>query len=127
MKKLILYTTLASTLFLSTICSAAEYNTRIPLPGSTVANEKLQYDTLMPVYMAVATKTKNCDKMSVTNTQVTKEPYDLEYQYGQAVAGKWEELWSVNACQQQFEVPIKFILDITGASYVVSPNRIYKK
>ena len=116
-----------SIIFFTGICFASEYNTRVPLPGNTVANTKLQYDTLMPVYMAVATKIKSCDRMSVVNTKVTKEPYDLKYQYGQTVAGKWEEIWSVKACQQQFEVPIKFILDSTGASYMISPENIKAK
>lgn len=122
MKKYIL--SILSIILFTGVCFASEYNNQVPLPGNTVANTKLQYDTLMPVYMAVATKIKSCDRMSVVNTKVTREPYDLRYQYGQTIGGKWEEVWYVNACQQQFEVPIKFILDPTGASYIISPENI---
>ena len=126
MKKYILL--ILSIIIFTGISFAAEYNMHVPLPGNTVANAKLQYDTLMPAYMAVRTKVKSCDKMSVVNTKVTKEPYDLKYnKNGLAVAGKWEEIWYVKACQRQFEVPIKFVLDPTGASYIIPTANIKAK
>ena len=106
---------------------AKSYNTNVPLPGESVANQKLQYDTLMSVYMAVGTQVANCENMKVVNTKVTKQPYNLKYRGQQVVGGLWEELWSVNACSKIYDVPIKFILDETGASYVISPQNVMSK
>ncbi len=106
---------------------AQGYDTSLPLPGESVANKKLQYDTLRPVYMAVGTKAANCKNMKIVNTKVTKQPYNLKYRGQQVVGGLWEELWSVNACSKIYDVPIKFILDETGATYMVSPKNIISK
>ncbi|MBQ8459143.1 hypothetical protein IJ541_03455 [bacterium] len=122
MKKLFL-SFIISCLFMPA-CFGANYNTRTPLPGNTLANRKLQYDTIMPVYMATGTKLKNCETMSIINTKVTRQPYNLKMQGGQYTQGQWEELWTVNACGKTADVPIKFILDSTGATYMISPNNI---
>ena len=106
---------------------AQDYNISLPLPGTSAANTKLQYDTLQPVYMAVGTKASNCDHMKVIDTKVTKQPYNLKYRGQQVVGGLWEELWSVNACSKIYDVPIKFILDDTGASYVISPKNVISR
>lgn len=106
---------------------AQGFNTSLPLPGASVANTKLQYDTLQPVYMAVGTKALNCSNMKVIDTKVTKQPYNLKYRGQQVVGGLWDELWSVNACSKIYDVPIKFILDDTGASYVISPKNIISR
>ena len=80
--------------------------------------------TLPTVFLAVKTKATRCQTMKVTNTTVTKQPYNLKYKNQQAVAGVWEELWTVKACSKNYNVPVKFILDSKGASYVVSPENI---
>ena len=123
MKKLFIFLFGLSFLIGSTVF-AQGYNTRLPLPGTSVANTKLQYDTLPPVYMAVGIKALNCNNMKVIDTKVTKQPYNLEYRGQQVVGGHWEELWSVNACSKIYDVPIEFILDDTGASYVISPKNV---
>lgn len=113
--------------FISGICSFAQNYGNYSLPGNSVANTKLQQDTLGTVFMAVATKEKDCKNMRVTNTKVTKQPYDLKYKGQQIVGGYWDEIWTVNACSKTYDVPIKFILDETGASYVISPKNIISK
>lgn len=126
MRKLFI-TTLFLAFSLINYCFAQGYDVNLPLSGESIANHKLQYDTLRSVYMAVGIKTNNCGNMKVVNTKVTKQPYNIRYRGQQAVSGDWEELWSINACSEIYNVPVKFILDETGASYVVSPNNIYKQ
>lgn len=109
---------------LASACSASSLDMKVPLKGGSVANTKLQYDTLMPVYTAVGTFVDGCKNMSVFDTKVTKEPYDLKQENGTYVDGKWEELWSVNACGAEVAVPVKFVLDPTGATYIVSLDEI---
>lgn len=128
MKKLLVSGLLLLTFVTSSVCTAFGYNTRTPLPGTTIADKKLQQDTLMSAYLAVGTiMTGSCRKMSVIDTKVTKEPYDVEYQDGKKVAGKWEEVWTVNACQQEYDVPIEFILDKSGASHIIYPKNVQSK
>lgn len=128
MKKLLVSSLLVFSLVISSFSTAFGYNTRVPLPGSTIANKKLQKDTLMSVYLAVGTiMISSCKKMSVTDTKVTKEPYNLEYKDGNRVAGRWEELWTINACKQEFDVPIEFIMNKTGTSYIVYPKNVISK
>ena len=77
-------------------CSAAafakpELSYNLPLPGGTLGNEKLQYDTLMPVYTMAQIKVQDCQKYSVTDTKVTKQPYDLKtenLEYDRRIARK---------------------------------------
>ena len=128
MKKLLVSGLLLLTFISSGFCTAFGYSTRTPLPGTTIADKKLQKDTLMSAYMAVGTvMTSSCRKMSVIDTKVTKEPYDVEYQDEKKVAGRWEEVWTVNACQQAFDVPIEFIIDKTGTSHVIYPKNVQSK
>lgn len=94
------------------------------LPGATIANEKLIQDTLPTVYMSVAVYASGCDDFSVSNTKVLQEPHDLKTENGRHVAGKWQELWTVKACQKSFDVPVYFILDPTGATYAVDVRAI---
>ena len=110
-------------------CGAAafakpELSYNLPLPGGTLGNEKLQYDTLMPVYTMAQIKVQDCQKYSVTDTKVTKQPYDLKTENGAYVDGKWEELWTVSACGKKVYVPIRFVLDRTGATWAIGEKDV---
>ncbi|MCM1339807.1 MAG: hypothetical protein NC191_09065 [Muribaculaceae bacterium] len=95
-------------------CIAWAQNT-LPLPGQSLANEKLQADTLKTSYIAAGTKTPNCTNFSVANTRILKQPSN----------GYWKEEWQINACGKQVFVPITFILDPTGATFSISQNEIH--
>ena len=110
----------------STACYAeqSKIDTKLPLAGGTLCNLKLQADTLIPAYVAASVKKQNCKNLKITNTRVTKQPYNLKYQNGNAIGGNWEEVRTVNACNQNVYVPIKFILDPTGATYVIEQDKV---
>lgn len=76
---------------------------------------KLQYDTLIPVYSAANLKTENCNNFSIINTKVLKQPSN----------GNWKEEWVVNVCGKNVYVPITFIFDNYGATYMISPKEIH--
>lgn len=95
-------------------CTAMAQNT-LPLPGQSLANEKLQADTLMTSYAAASTKVPNCKNFSVITTKVLKHPSN----------GYWKEEWQINACGKNVFVPITFILDKTGATFAISPKEIH--
>ena len=127
MKKFLKGFLLILPIVLSNNCIASDFNYNVPLPGGSIANSKLQYDTIMPVYASVGTIARKCQKMRIVNTQVIITPYDLKIQNNKTVGGKWEELWTVEACSKQYDVPVKFVLDPTGATYMISPNNIQKR
>ncbi len=110
MKKIVLA---LLTIFLC--CPFAIAGNTFPLPGGSIANTKLQSDTLSTSYAAAATKVTNCSKFSVVNTKVLKQPTN----------GSWDEEWTVNACGKKVYVPITFILTPTGATYMISPRKIH--
>lgn len=113
--------------FLNTLAFADNINTKVPLPGKTIANAKLQYDTLIPVYAVCGSLVKNCRNLSVINTEVVQAPADLVIKSGRPVSGNWKEKWTVNACGVVVQVPITFLIDATGVTYVIKQNEIYKK
>lgn len=117
-----------SLLFIGTSALAKpELSYNLPLPGGTLGNEKLQYDTLMPVYTMAQIKVQDCGKFYVSNTKVTKQPYDLKTENGAYVDGKWEELWTVSACGKKVYVPVRFILDRTGATWAIGEKNVTVK
>ena len=91
----------------------------VPLPGESMADQKLQYDTLSNVYIVAGAKVQNCGNMSVIDTKVTKSLSGVKYNGSKPIAGNWEEVWTVNACSQKLDIPISFSLDETGASFSV--------
>lgn len=101
-----------------------EFSYKLPLPGGSLGNTQLQYDTLMPVYVIAKSKIPNCPRYSVTDTKVIKEPYELKTKNGAYVDGKWDELWTISACNKNIYVPIKFILDANGTTWSISESEV---
>ncbi len=87
----------------------------LPLPGQSLANEKLQADTIMTAYAAAGTFVPACSNYSVTDTKVLRQPAN----------GSWKEEWVINACGNKVFVPITFILDSSGATYSISAREIH--
>lgn len=100
--------------------AAPKMDKTLPLKGNSMANIKLQSDTLVPVYSIAGVRVKNCDYLSIADTKVTKQPYNLKSQDGKYIEGQWEELWVVNACGKKVNVPITFILDSVGTTFSIN-------
>lgn len=114
-------------LFLSGIAVFAN-NDR--LPGSSIADNRLQADTLSSVYATSAMVTKsNCNKFKVINTeQKTIPEYNKIYKGHRFASSPWIEEWTVDACGQKLVVPIAFIPDKKGfgTSFSITPKYIYE-
>lgn len=98
--------------------------TKLPLPGKSLANVKLQADTLLAAYSVASVKNKGCEEMNILDTHVLIPPKDVKMQGGKYVSGYWVEGWDINCCGKMTYVPIKFTLDKTGASYSIKPNLV---
>lgn len=91
---------------------AYSYDTNVPLPGKSIADAKLQQDTLFTAYMfGHRIASPDCQQFSITDTQVSKPKVD----------NKWQEIWTVQACTKSANVPINFELKPEGGTYAIDP------
>lgn len=123
MKKFLLVLLLIM-LFCGQVFAKPKLGTKLPLPGKSLANVKLQGDTLLAAYVAAGSKNRGCENMNIVNTHVLIPPKDLKKENGKYVSGYWVEGWDINCCGQMTYVPIQFILDKTGATYSIKPDLV---
>lgn len=91
---------------------AYNYDTNLPLPGKSIADTKLQQDSLFTVYMfGHRIASPDCQNFSITDTKVSKAKVD----------NKWQEIWTVQACSKSANIPINFELKPEGATYAIDP------
>ncbi len=123
MKKNILFSVLLLFVFATSVL-AVDFKR---LPGTSIADNILQRDTLLPVYSAVSVNLKGCTDMSVINTELITSP-----EFNKVIGNKryassaWKELWTVRACGEKVSVPIIFVPDEvgTGTSYMIDSGEI---
>ena len=110
-------------LLLTGIVSAAfayTYDTKVPLPGKSIAGDKVQQETLFTAYsFAHRIATPDCTEFAIVDTQVSKPKKD----------DAWQEIWSIKACQKTALVPIDFSYNKDGSlKYAIDPMQVrYKK
>ncbi|MBR2430108.1 hypothetical protein IKB17_01420 [bacterium] len=94
---------------------AYNYDTNLPLPGKSIADENLQKNTLFTAYMfAHRIATPDCKDFAIVDSYVSEEKVD----------NKWQETWSIKACSKTALVPINFELNEKGAIYAVDPMKV---
>ena len=92
------------------ISYARGYDFNFPLPGESIANDRLQYQVVTDIYQNAARKYPACLNYNVINTQMVHYPYDVKKKKGKYVAGYWKEIWSVKACDSVIQVPLTFYI-----------------
>lgn len=96
----------------SSIAYAYNYDTNLPLPGKSIADVKLQENTLFTAYMfAHRVAAPDCKAFSIVDTAVSEEKVD----------NKWQEIWTIKACSKTATVPINFELKENGGTYAIDP------
>lgn len=110
MKKIIFLASMF--LSLSAVVFAYDYNISLPLPGKSIADIKLQQNTLFTAYMfGHRIAVPECEKFDIIDTQVSKAK----------VGNKWQEVWTLKACSKTALIPINFELKPEGATYAIDP------
>lgn len=119
MKKILSFLLLTFIFMPSTAVFARSYlGTELPLVGKTLLPQNMQAVVLGFVYSRVARDAKGCNKLMLSDTKVTKEKSNVEYnRYGNEIGGTWSEVWSVNACGMNVEVPVDFTTTKNGVKY----------
>lgn len=91
---------------------AYNYDTNLPLPGKSIADTKLQENTLFTAYMfAHRVAAPDCKDFAIVDTVVSAEKVD----------NKWQEIWTINACSKTATVPINFEIKDNGGTYAIDP------
>ena len=91
---------------------AYSYDTNLPLPGKSIADTKLQENTLFTAYMfALRVAAPTCKDFAIVDTAVSQEKVD----------NKWQEIWTIKACSKTATVPITFEIKEKGATYAIDP------
>ena len=92
----------------TTVAWAYSYDITIPVKGKTAASEQLQRSSLFTIYsFAHRIATPDCTSFAITDTKVSKAKLN----------GKWEEIWTIKACERTAYVPVEF----TDTTYFVNP------
>lgn len=100
---------------------------QLPLPGKTIADTTTQANTLGFVFSKVAKEQTRCRKMTVINTNVTKELNGVKYnQNKRKVDGYWSEEWLINACGTNIVVPIDFQIKRNGVMSTIGTPKSVK-
>ena len=90
----------------TTAAFAYDYDTKVPVPGKTLADGKLQADMLFPVYAyGLRIAAPDCQTFSITDTN----------------NGSWEEIWTVKDCTRTARIPIKFSTTEQGTDFAIDP------
>lgn len=97
---------------LASAAYAYNYETNLPLPGKSIADTKLQENTLFTAYMfAHRVATPDCKDFAIIDTNVSSEKVD----------NKWQEIWTIKACSKSAMVPINFEIKENGGTYAIDP------
>lgn len=97
---------------ISTAVHAYSYDTNLPLPGKSIADAKLQENTLFTAYMfAHRVAAPDCKEFAIVDTAISEEKVD----------NKWQEVWTIRACSKTATVPINFELKESGGTYAIDP------
>ena len=108
MKKGLLLTLVA--LMATTVAFAYSYDTKVPVPGKTLTDGRLQSEMLFPVYAyGLRIATADCQEYSISNTEVVKPKNN----------GNWEEVWTVKACTRTARIPINFTQGAEKTDYAI--------
>lgn len=94
------------------------YKMNVPLEGTSIATDTMQFDIVNDIYKKLSKKYPLCYEYTIDNTQIVHFPYDVKKKKDKYVAGYWKELWTANACDTKVQIPITF--------YITKKKTIYK-
>lgn len=110
MKKILMMSIMIATI--TTAALAYSYDTKVPVPGKTLADGRLQSEMLFPIYAyGLRVASPECKDFAITDTEITKQKEN----------GNWEEVWTVKACERTARIPVKFTTTESGTDFAIDP------
>ncbi len=101
------------------ISNAVEYDFNLPLSGDSIANDTLQYNVLKQIYSDSIKEYPACTDFKIKNTQIVHYPYDVVKKKDKYIKGYWKEIWTLNACNSTFQVPLTFIIHKNNTDFII--------
>ena len=96
-----------------------EYDFNLPLSGNSIANDTLQYYVLKTIYRDAIKEYPACTDFKIKDTQIVHYPYDVVKKKDKYIKGYWKEIWTVNACNNAFQVPLTFIIHKNKTDFII--------
>jgi hypothetical protein len=92
------------------------------LPGTTIADPRLQKDSILFAFTGTAALTHDCKEKLVVDTHFDAWTGDVVKDAASPHARPWQETWTVWACGQAIDVPMHFTPDRTGTGIRSAPS-----
>ncbi len=109
-------------LFMPLNVQAKGYDMKLPVEGNSIANDAMQFDIMKNLYKELSFKYPACYNYSISNTQVVRFPYDAKMKNGKYIKGFWNELWTIDVCNQKIQVPISYSINKGSATYKIEKD-----
>lgn len=103
----------------ASISYARGFDLNFPLNGNSIASDKLQFKIVKKIYRNAAQNYPACTNFSIKDTQIVHYPYDVVKKDGKFVSGYWKEIWTVNACEEYYQVPLTFYIKKNGTDFLI--------
>ncbi len=95
------------------------YDMKLPVEGSSIANDTLQFNVMQDIYKRLSKKNPACFNYSITDTQIVQYPYDVKIKDGNYIKGYWKELWTIDVCSKKVQVPVSYSIKSNSTAYKV--------
>lgn len=116
MKKMQIVSIISLVLCLSaTTAFAWQYDSKLPVAGKTITTQDMQMKSLFTIYsFGIRAASPTCQTFSISDTKVIKEKTN----------GTWEEVWTIDACENKIDVPVTFSESANTFNYTVNPMKV---
>lgn len=103
----------------ATVSYARGFDFNLPLHGDSIASDKLQFKILKKIYKNAAQNYPACTNFNISDTQIVHYPYDVVKKDGKFISGYWKEIWTVDACDTFYQIPLTFYIRKKGTDFVI--------
>ena len=87
------------------------------VPGETLANSSLQYDTWKIMEIIDEGEAANCSDRHVVDTRILEHPSGASVRGGPLLEGGWVEEWALDRCGERVVYRVKYTADGRGGTY----------
>lgn len=108
MKKIILI--LLSIILFTPFVNAQGYKLNVPLQGTSIATDELQFQIANDIYKKLSKKYPLCYDYKIQDTQIVHFPYDVKKKKDKYIAGYWKEIWTADVCNTKIQIPLTFYI-----------------
>jgi hypothetical protein len=87
------------------------------VPGETLANSNLQFDTWQFIEIFEMGEAPNCDS-NVVDTRILEDTSGASVRGGPLLKGGWVEEWTLDRCGERVVYRVKYTADGRGGTFI---------